>query len=461
MAEYDREAAVMNIAWFTPYQQGSAIAKFSSLVVPALAARGHSITLFSSDRQPPIEHRRLPEGIELLHWSLFETAPEVADAYDLIVYNVGDQPEYHFGVLKLIDRYTGVCIFHDFYLVDLFLGWCATEIEKPLAHFIVASIYGEEIAKEFWARIGQPDFQNWAASHVPMTEWVARKALAAVAHAPFYKQRLAGSSAGPVRVIPLASNAPANVVSIRDKNGPVRILTVGVVNPNKRVEAVINAVAGSPALRSRCEYNIVGRIEPSYRAGLQSLIADLGLQDAVHVHGEVSDFELHSRFAEADVLACLRWPALEGASGSCIEAMSYGKAVIVTDTGFYSSIPSDCVLKVSLACEARELAQHLEMIIIDVNERDALGKRALDWARREYAPETYAERIEPLLEAAAEERPSADALKQIGLALRAMGVQHDDPLVNRVGSEFRTLFCEVPRKESDALESRRSAVSNR
>src|SRR5215469_8102606 len=354
----------MNIAWFTPYQQGSAIAKFSSLVVPALASRGHLITLFSSDKQPPIEHRRLPEGIELLHWSLFETAPEIADTYDLIVYNVGDHPENHFGVLKLIDRYPGVCIFHDFYLVDLFLGWCATEIDKPLAHHIVASIYGEEIAKKFWAREAQPDFQEWAASHVPMTEWVARKALAAVAHAPFYKQRLADSSAGPVTVIPLAYSASANCVSLRDRNAPVRILSVGVVNPNKRVE---------------------------------SLIADSGLQDAVFVRGEVSEFELHWRFAEADVLACLRWPALEGASASCIEAMSYGKAVIVIDTGFYSSIPSDCVLKVSLARETQELAQHLELVFADVNARDALGERALDWSRREHAPETYAERIEPLL----------------------------------------------------------------
>ena len=415
-------------------------------MVPALGARGHSITLFSSDRQSPIEHRRLPEGIELLHWSLFETAPEIADAYDLIVYNVGDHLEYHFGVLKLIDRYKGVCIFHDFYLVDLLLGWCATELKEPLAPFVVASIYGEEIAREFRGRVGQPDFQEWAASHAPMTEWMGRKALAAVVHAPFYKQRLADSSAGPVTVIPLAYNAPANCVSIRDRNGPVRILSVGVVNPNKRVEAVINAVAGSPVLRSRCEYNIVGCIEPSYRAKLRSLIADSGLQDAVHVHGEVSDFELHWRFAEADVLACLRWPALEGASASCIEAMSYGKAVIVTDTGFYSSIPSDCVLKVSLVREAQELAQHLEMMVANVDERDALGKRALDWARREYAPETYAERIEPLLELAAEERPSADALKQIGLTLRAMGVQHDDPIVSRVGSEFQTLFCANPRK---------------
>ena len=108
-----------------------------------------------------------------------------------------------------------------------------------------------------------------------MTEWVARKALAAVAHAPFYRQRLADSSAGPVTVVPLAYNAPANIARIQDQNDRVRILTVGVVNPNKRVEAVINAVAGSPVLRSRCEYNIVGRIEPSYRAKLQSLIAEL------------------------------------------------------------------------------------------------------------------------------------------------------------------------------------------
>jgi glycosyltransferase involved in cell wall biosynthesis len=447
VAEDDREAAGMNIAWFTPYQQASAIAKFSSLVVAALAARGHSITLFSSDRQPPLEHRRLPKGIELLHWSFFETDPEVADAYDVIVYNVGGHWDYHFGVLKLIDRYNGVCIFHDYYLVDLFLGWYATELDRPLARRILASIYGEEIAKEFWARTVQPDFQEWAASQVPMTEWLARKALAAIAHAEFYKQRLADSSAGPVAVIPLASNAPANIARIHGQNGRVRILTVGVINPNKRVEAVINAVAGSSMLRARCEYNIVGFIEPSYKARLESLIADSGLLDAVHMHGEVSDFELHWRFAEADILACLRWPALEGASGSCIEAMSYGKAIIVTDTGFYSSIPSDCVLKVSFAREAQELARHLELVAGDVNKRDALGKRALEWARREHAPETYAERIEPLLEAAVEEKPSADALKQIGLTLRAMGVQHDDPVVRRIGSEFRTLFCATEPKE--------------
>jgi glycosyltransferase involved in cell wall biosynthesis len=437
----------MNVAWFTPYQQGSAIAKFSSLVVPALAARGHSITLFSSDRQPPLEHRRLPKGIEMLHWSFFETDPEIADAYDVIVYNVGDHWDYHFGVLKLIDRYNGVCIFHDYYLVDLFLGWYATELDRPRAHRIVASVYGEQIANEFWARTEHPDFQEWAASHAPMTEWVARKALAAVVHSEFYKQRLVNSSAGPVTIIPLASNAPANIARIQGQNGRVRILTVGVINPNKRVEAVINAVAGSSMLRTRCEYNIVGPIEPPYRARLESLIADSGLLDAVHVHGEVSDFELHWRFAEADILACLRWPALEGASGSCIEAMSYGKAIIVTDTGFYSSIPSDCVLKVSFAREAQELAQHLEMVAANVNKRDALGKRALEWARREHAPETYAERIEPLLKTAVEEKPFADALKQIGLTLRAMGVLHDDPVVSRLGSEFRRLFCGLELQE--------------
>ena len=131
--------------------------------------------------------------------------------------------------------------------------------------------------------------------------------------------------------------------------------------------------------------------------------------------------------------------------------MSYGKAIIVTNTGFYSSIPSDCVLKVNLANEAQELAQHLERLIIDVNERDALGKRALDWAKREYAPETYAERIEPLLESAAEGKPSADALQQIGLTLRAMGVRYNDPIVSRVGSEFRTLFCGVGVEEINAL----------
>src|SRR4030088_2976338 len=54
----------------------------------------------------------------------------------------------------------------------------------------------------------------------------------------------------------------------------------------------------------------------------------------------------------------------------------------------------------------------------------------------------------------AEEKPLAGALKQISLTLRVMGVPPEDPFVERVGSEFRILFC------VDAPETKMKSQSN-
>jgi hypothetical protein len=56
---------------------------------------------------------------------------------------------------------------------------------------------------------------------------------------------------------------------------------------------------------------------------------------------------------------------------------------------------------------------------------------------------------------AIEEKPLGDALKQISLTLRVMGIQPEDPIVERIGSEFRMLFCgpvpEGKKKPSESL----------
>ena len=182
------------------------------------------------------------------------------------------------------------------------------------------------------------------------------------------------------------------------------------------------------------------------------------------LHGEVTDYELGWRFAEADIVCCLRWPALEGASASCIEAMSYGKPVIVTDTGFYSSIPSDRVLKVRPANEIADLTFHLERLVADVGERNELGKRARDWAELEHAPEKYAERIEPLLEATVETRPAADSLEVKDVNLPGTEAERADLVGQRIASECSSAPCsgshgETARPAIDARTVRSSRFS--
>ena len=73
--------------------------------------------------------------------------------------------------------------------------------------------------------------------------------------------------------------------------------------------------------------------------------------------GYVDDNTLAAYYRDADVLCNLRNPALEGASWSLVEQMSLGKPIIVSDNGFYSEIPGECVFKISLENEEEELAK--------------------------------------------------------------------------------------------------------
>jgi hypothetical protein len=70
--------------------------------------------------------------------------------------------------------------------------------------------------------------------------------------------------------------------------------------------------------------------------------------------------------------------------------MLYGKAVIVTDSGFYSELPDDCVRKISPENENDELRAALQFLCDRADDRQALGHRAYAWAAPRFSVEDYA-----------------------------------------------------------------------
>jgi glycosyltransferase involved in cell wall biosynthesis len=163
------------------------------------------------------------------------------------------------------------------------------------------------------------------------------------------------------------------------------------VNPNKRVESVIKAIGDSERLRARTLYEIVGRIEPEVADELGALARTLGVD--LSIAGEVDDATLREAVRGADAVCCLRYPALESASASAIEAMLYGKAVVVLDTGFFRDLPDDCVRKVSPKREIVELSSALEALEADPAARIAQGERAAEWASRTFRADNYAQSL--------------------------------------------------------------------
>ena len=144
-------------------------------------------------------------------------------------------------------------------------------------------------------------------------------------------------------------------------------------------------------MRRNTTYRLVGHIQPDMSEHLASLARSL--QVNLVISGKVDSDTLLQAIGEAHVICCLRWPSLEAASASAIEAMLYGKPVVVTDTGFYSELPDVCVRKIRIQNEIPELQQALEHLCENEGERLALGAKAAEWAAVTFSAEIYANQL--------------------------------------------------------------------
>ena len=112
-----------------------------------------------------------------------------------------------------------------------------------------------------------------------------------------------------------------------DRRGS-RWLFVGRLVPNKAQHDLILALAWHRAVHDpTAELRLVGRdAAPAYTAALHDLVAELGLDDAVHLVGGVDDDALGREYAEADVFVCLS--DHEGFCIPVLEAMASGLPVV-------------------------------------------------------------------------------------------------------------------------------------
>ena len=340
----------MKIAWVTPYNTRSAIGRFSRLLTERLSRSDHEVTIVRSEVQELSNASDVLPGSEVIRWDDVCYAPDFWSPFDAVVYNMGDNYLFHAGAIELIQRFPGVVIFHDYFLLDLFSAWREAKGGQAFADRILDDIYGHGAALRFHAKDGRAGWEEYTSEHFPLTEWIGRFADGAVAHSSFYVDRLRRSCGGPVTMIPLAYNALSDFQPLaeREDQSSVAVLTIGHVNQNKRVESVIRAIGCSDALRDRCRYHVVGLVTDQERARLMAVARAVSFQ-GLEITGEVSDQVLRAEIEAADIICCLRWPVFEGGSASAVEAMLSGRPIIVTDAGFYRDLPDNLVFKVDRA----------------------------------------------------------------------------------------------------------------
>ncbi len=430
----------MRICWVTPLSLRSSIGRVSAGVTRELAARGHAVQILRCEDQDDAAEALHATALPVHHWRGYDLS-RLRTEFDVVVVNIGDNYLFHGGVFAILDAAPCLGIFHDFYLYNLFSGWLYYNGLDYRRHDAeIVATYGPEAETHAVAvRSGQMPDMGEIARHVPMTEWLAARCEAALAHANFYAARLEAACPGPVEVTPLCCPDRATPPGPPKAKGPLTVTTVGVMNPNKRVADVIRALGGAETLKA-CVYRLVGPILDEERARLEAVAAEVGFENLV-IEGPVDDKTLDQRLDEADIICALRKPVLEGASGSACEGMLSGRPTIVPRAGFYGELPEDLVFKIDGEIVIDELRAVLERLVGDQTLRRETGKAARAWALKTLNAARYAETIERLAEVQITSRPLLSVGRRIGGELNAMGLSAGDPAASRIGATLQKLFA--------------------
>lgn len=408
----------MNIVLFTPALQASAIGRMACLVTGELLATGHTVTIVRAEADTLLAEPVHDFGTALVAWNDAEQVRDLIAGADLLVYQIGDNYTFHRGCMEWLPHAPGIVCLHDFFVAHLFWAWGSDRRDEALA--ILRNWYGADAAQAFFSHSNSDSFIQATHSTMPLTEWISAMATGVITHSNWGIDRVMQGCAGPVRVVPLPYNAPEMTIPRASSHGDTfRILTVGNVNLNKRIPSVIRAIGASDALRPVTVYRLVGAIQPTMVAELSSLArnSQVNLVISDQVEGPI----LTSALEEADVITCLRFPSLEAASASAIEAMLCGKPVIVTDVNFYSEIPDDCVIKIDPNDEANALQAALERLRANPELRTELGTRGQQWARATFRADRYANSLIAMAVDASRTQPVLGAISALALTMNNWG----------------------------------------
>jgi glycosyltransferase involved in cell wall biosynthesis len=164
--------------------------------------------------------------------------------------------------------------------------------------------------------------------------------------------------------------------------------------PHRRLEDAIEAVALLKRQGQRIKLLLAGSgaLFPEYFASLQALTTEQGLQDTVIFTGKVADDEMRDFFCACDAFL---FPNENQTWGlAVLEAMACGTPVLVSQGAAVHEVLTDGHDAVLFpARDPGALAQEIEQLIANPNERAKIAANGLELVRTEYNWQRFGEKM--------------------------------------------------------------------
>jgi glycosyltransferase involved in cell wall biosynthesis len=397
----------VKVAYYSPMAPSrSGIADYSALLLPALHERIEKLVVVRPGRRAP--------------------------AADVALYHVGNDPDSHGWIVDALQRRPGVVVLHELVLHHLIAGITigrgngrgyldAMERDGGVSARLLGLGVLDNLLPLLWET--EPE-------RFPLTGTVLDLAEGLVVHSQYVESgaRVAGY-AGRLWRVPHPAWPAARIEAARDVAGDPLVGCFGYLNVNKRIPQLLEAFALLRRRRPGARLLLVGAAAERFE--LERRFERLGLGGEELIREDyVPEERLWSLMAACDVLVNLRSPTMGETSGAVIRGLSLGKAMLVSDVGWFSELPDGVALRVPV--DEHEVGTIAAALELAADRKAELGEAARAYVRREHDLGRVADGYVAALEEAAGGDAVTDAfLWRLAEAAADVGIEDVSELASR------------------------------
>ena len=310
--------------------------------------------------------------------------------YDAVIYQLGNNIEFHKKIYELAWDYPGIIVLHDFNIHNFLKGSFADEKNKPYYREALkasADKIGVDINDDTDLRSLEIDIEKY-----PLPEAIVKRSKATIVNNCWVKARLNDYSY--VYLMPHGaeidtSDLPFDVKQLLINKHNIKdeyiIGIFGFANRNKRIDVVLNAVAKLYHQGYPVKLLIVGEIDTG-TYDVSDICSTLSLpQDIIIITGFVSDAEFLDYLKFCDIYVGLRGPSMGESSGPLYKALGVGKPCIISNYCQFKEVPDDICFKVDHGkAEVAQLTAFISMLMRMPTLRRQLRENALRYIENYY-----------------------------------------------------------------------------
>jgi glycosyltransferase involved in cell wall biosynthesis len=290
-----------------------------------------------------------------------------------------------------------------------------------------------------------------AVERVPLIKSVTRYATGIVSFNEGMKLPLKEETTAPMLFCPLPLESvdllPPAVEREWRPNNVLEVAMFGYLNsPNRRLDEVLQALAEFEPGKVRL--TLFGHIKDG--EAFVRRIRQLGIEDSVRLLGYLPEEEMGRVLQASHLVVNLRNPTRGESSGALLRAWKYSLPVLVTNTGYYATVPESLVCRVDPGNEVQGVKQHIRAFINSPGEYIQKGQRAHAYFLEHHSADRFAESLADFLKKAEAYRKKSfvyDFSRRLGRVVHRDfgGISSENQLQDRLATELIRWTGTAPR----------------